>query len=559
MSDVPQPIINQLESDGVFPAGYSALIQGAPHSWVKSVEDALPYIAASIGAFVKAASGDPDAAGAAKAWKAEVANKSGGALSLMKDIIGLPPGTGTPDLAALLSAGLSANDKVFEPIIAKLVDAVTALLSPPTGIVPSPGDIGVNPDGPVAAATGVAFTAAAAAWIASYAGIDAGETLAHIAELIAAAIGWEELRDVTIGPLVREGIARVAIINARKTFLQTLPNHGTVASWLARGLITQSSAQQLAALDGLNSVLFGIETTAASTGLNPRQLVQLLPTGLLQPNDITDELNFAGMRASSQARFQLAAPYLATARERESLKSALENAYIAGLLSDADYTAALDSAEQNTNRDNLALTAARWKQLTAVTKDLEAEYTTLYVTGLMTDATFRNNLAAIGLQPTMVNAIAAKAEARAEGALNKNAIRQAAELAKATAAKERQVALENYKTGKTNLATTIVALAATGLTTVQAAAFADLAQLQQVGNQRWTYGLQLTPQQASILRARVSALVAQRETNEITDAQLTAGLNALGIPAVWVNAIRAGAIRSVTPATNALAIPIQTS
>src|SRR4029077_9655187 len=126
--------------------------------------------------------------------------------------------------------------------------------------------------------------------------------------------------------------------------------------------------------------------------------------------EIQDELTFSGIRPLSQQRMLSAAPYLATQPQRHALNSTLEKAYIAGLMSDADLTGNLDSAQQNTDGNNLSLQRVKWEVLIAETKALEAEYTTLYLGQVIDDATFRGFLGGIGLQPWMISIAAGKAE-----------------------------------------------------------------------------------------------------------------------------------------------------
>jgi hypothetical protein len=265
------------------------------------------------------------------------------------------------------------------------------------------------------------------------------------------------------------------------------------------------------------------------------------------------------MRAASQARFKAAAPYLASDAMRSSLRTTIEAAYVAGLYTDSELQDQLDSIEHNTDRIALAMENAQLKKRIAITKDLEAEYTTLYLANLITDATFRSDLESIGLQPDLVNAIAAKAEARANATLQKTTMRLEAAQERQTESEARRAALANYRTGQIGLPGLIAALVATGLTAIQAAAWGDLAQAQKQGNLRWLYGNQLSPSDAALLRSRVAALTDQRKRNFLTDDQYEASLAALKIPAATRNALRAAASALVTPKTSASLFPVETT
>ena len=205
------------------------------------------------------------------------------------------------------------------------------------------------------------------------------------------------------------------------------------------------------------------------------------------------------------------------------------------------------------------MTSAKWKKLIAITKDLEAEYSTLFQAGLIDDLTLHDNLTGIGLQTDVANAVAAKAEARANATLQRRTIADARALARATAAEERRAAVKGFTTGTIGEAALLAALVATGLTPVQAAAWTELAALTKGGNLRWIYGLQLAPAEATLLRERVAALTDQRKRLHITDPEYHDALAALKIPDNWINAMRAAADAMITPAKSAFAIPVQTT
>lgn len=229
---------------------------------------------------------------------------------------------------------------------------------------------------------------------------------------------------------------------------------------------------------------------------------------------------------------------------------------MAGLLSDQDLTEQLDSIEHNTDRDNLVLIGAKWRKLSAITKDLEAQYATLFEAGLIDDATFHDHLTAIGVQSDVANAVAARSEARANASLQRRTLADARALAKATAAQERRAAVRSFVAGQIDLAALAVALTATGLTPIQAAAWSEIAQLQKTGTPRWLYGLRLPSAEATLLRSRVTALLDQRKRQLLSDPEFHDGLASLGIPPEWINALRAQADALVTPKAAASLTPI---
>jgi len=255
---------------------------------------------------------------------------------------------------------------------------------------------------------------------------------------------------------------------------------------------------------------------------------------------------------------KLAAPWLATQPYRTSLIAELRAAYRAGILSDEQLTDGVDDAQRNTDMKSLVLTTAKYAALVDETKALEAEYTALYLVGVMDEQDLVSHLQNIGLQPWAVHMIAGKAEAKANATLHRNTIKAAAALARATALEERKTAMKAFAAGALTSTALVASLVATGLTTTQAGWWVAFAELQKVGNQRWQFGLQLTPAQASILRAKVAALVTQREKMLINDQQLAQQLGTLGLDSTWVNAILAHAAAAAATAKAAELVPVQT-
>jgi hypothetical protein len=70
--------------------------------------------------------------------------------------------------------------------------------------------------------------------------------------------------------------------------------------------------------------------------------------------------------------------------------------------------------------------------------------------------------------------------------------------------------------------------------------------------------LQLQPAEATLLHQRVTGLIDQRKRQQISDPQFHDALVALKIPELWINAMRAAADATISPAKSAFAIPVQT-
>jgi hypothetical protein len=533
--DVDQAIFNALQQQGLITSADLQVLQGLKWS------DALAYIIASapvravwnfaktVGADVDTVAGDVAAGGlTAGNWAISLIGK---ALTMQRN--------GLQDILEL-------------PLKA-IVSALT-----PTSVGPI-GTIGVNPDTVLADVAAVGLNMKVLTTLVGLLREGAAEQLEHITEMVTGILGFEELREVQIGPLVAYGIARVAELRAKFTFRQELPGASTLASLAAQRLLDSPTLNGIIGFTGLPPQLQEATFAAAYRGFNARQMLRLIETGLFSQGDITDELNFAGMRDASQKRMLHAAPWLATTSQRNQLIAALENAYVNGLLDDADLAQQVDQAEQNTDRDSLILARVQLQKRLAFVKAAEKAYREEYVVGVLTAQLYQDALQGIGLQPDWINARLLTDQAHVTSIAKRKADAEAAALARATATIERRAAQKNYMEGNIDLAALVAALALTGLTVAEAASWADLARLQKSGALRWIYGLQKSPAEATLLKARVTALSDQRKRLQISDQAFVAALQALGLPPHYVNSIHASADSMITPKTSAVTIPVETS
>jgi hypothetical protein len=555
LNDIPLPILKQLFGDKVIPKQYSALLQGSPASWVHAVLQAAAAISPIIGFLEHLAGDDADLEGGERMAAAWVTTISATFAKLAKEVAGMPTGGPPTDLSKGFKAFLKANDTLLLPIISPLIDAITAGLKPAPGAAITLGDIQVNPDAPVASATGVALTAGIAAWALSFAGIDEGESLTHISELIAGAIGWEELRDVQIRPLVQYGIERVAEMKAKSTFRQEVPGVNALAQLAARGILTPDRFGQLAGFTGVPLELQEPSFLAAHSGLNARMLLRLAGTGLFTDADVADELTFGGMRQSSQHRLIAAAAFLGTEPERHKFLGTLERLYAAGLISDNNFIQGFDSAQHNTDRHDLTLRTVQLEKQIALAKEYEASYSHEFVNGLLDAPGYQAALEALGMQPPDVAARMFRDESHIAVTQTLGAERLAKAEARKTAAENRKTAIEGFRTGLLNLTDLTTALSLAGLTPAQTAAEVGYQVLAQAGALRWIYGRHLSPQDATLLRQQVQDLTRQREIELLTDAQYVAQLTALSIPPRVIQALRAGADAHISPKTKAILTP----
>lgn len=442
-------------------------------------------------------------------------------------------------ITTFTKAYISGSDNILAPILKPLIAGIEASLTPTGGT--TIGNIGVDVDGPVTTATSIAFTATIASTILSYFGIDIGESVTRIAELVAGAIGLEQLRDVQIGPLVREGIAKVATMQAKAIFRQDAPDFGSLARLAARSYITTDRAAALAPYSGVPAEFVEPIQLAAYTSLPERFLIQLFDSQLFTQADLNRILTEHGLNAADRQLLVNALPYVATRPQRTQLQGAVESAYAAGLLSDTDLVNQLETVQSTTDYQQLILARVRWELLIRTTKELETSYSTMAQSGALSILAYQAQLEGIGLQPTMVNTLVAVAQNRLAATSARQATAAERALERATASVERRAAQANFASGGIDSAGLALALVATGLTAEQAAAWVDLAVLRQGGSTRLTYGKLLLPAQAQLLRERVAALTGQRRKNLITNEIYTSQLTNLGIPNNWINALLAAA------------------
>ncbi len=420
------------------------------------------------------------------------------------------------------------------------------------------GDAGVDDELLLAKTLGPTLVVNAVAFVLSWFDAGGGEIMAKWVEAVAAFTGFEEVKELQLGADMRAGPIAAARLNAQRTYRQALPAAPTLYQLAAMGLMTLDHAAHLNGYNGIPDELHGPLQQMAYRGINPRIMLRLLDTGLFSDAEIAEELTFGAMRPVSQHRMLVAAPYLATDPERKQLRAAFEKAYVDGYMSDAQLSDNLDAAEHNTSRVFLILDRVRMEKRIAVAKDLAESYRELYVGGLHNQATYQANLVGLGLQDDMIRAILAKAEARVAVTLAHQEAAAARALARATALEERKAALRNYEQGAIEDAGLLAALLLTGLTATQAAAWVDIAHLDKLGKPKFAFGLRMEPPQAQLLQERVKALQDQRKRQLITDLEFAGVLKTLGIPPRYINALRAAADATLTPAKSALVVPIDT-
>lgn len=532
--DVDQATIDAMVAAGLLNAGDGQTLQGIKWS------DAISYI---IGAApVRAVEHAIKAVGADAA---AIGSEAAAAI-----------GAGATWVEQKVAAGLTLERNVVLDVLKPILESVLSSVTPAS--TPAIGQAGVDGDQVLADVATVMLNMKLLAMLLALLREGAGEQLSKIAEKVLALIGFEELREVQLGPLIRNGLAKVADMNAKALFQQDIPGVGAITNMVARRIMPAAQASALLGYNGLHFALQPLVQTAAYRGMAPRQLLRLIDSGLFSQGDILDELNFAGMRSASQQRMLTAAPWLATSAQRSQLKTAIENKYINGLIDDNDLAQELAQLEQRTDGDSMTIERAQIEKLIAFTKKLEHAYRQEFIAGFVNAAQYQSLLEGIGLQSDWINNTIAADMLALAAAQYKQQLRDERALERATAAEERKAAVKNFTSGNTDEAGLLAALLLSGLNATQATAWTDLASLQKAGGLRWTFGLQLAPTPAALLRQRVAALVDQRKSGLIQGPGFEAALSALGIPSQFVNAIMAAADALIKPLGTAVYLNVET-
>jgi hypothetical protein len=532
--DVDQATIDAMVAAGFLSAGDGQTLQGIKWS------DAISYIIGStpvrtVEHFIKAVGADAETIG----------SEAAGAI-----------GAGATWVEQKVAAGLTLERNAVYDVLKPILESVLSAVTPAS--TPAIGQSGVDGDQVLADVATVMLNIKLLAMLLSMLREGAGEQLSKIGEKVLALIGFEELREVQLGPLIRNGLAKVADMNAKNLFQQDIPGVGQIANLVARRIMPPAQAAALFGYNGLSFALQPLVQQGAYRGMAPRQLLRLIESNLFTQGDILDELNFAGMRGASQQRMLTAAPWLATTSQRSQLKTALENKYTNGLMADADLSQELQELANNIDGDAMTIQRVQIEKQIAFAKKLERAYRQEFIAGLLSTAQYQSLLEGIGLQSDWINNALAADMADVAAVQFKQELAQERALERATAAKERQAAVKNFTSGNTDEAGLLAALLLSGLNATQAAAWTDLASLQKSGGLRWTFGLQLLPAQADLLRQRVAALVDQRKSGLIQGPGFLAALASLGIAPTFANAIAAAADALIKPLATAVYLNVQT-
>jgi hypothetical protein len=369
---------------------------------------------------------------------------------------------------------------------------------------------------------------------------------------------FEAVAENVAEPLYSNAFGKSAEYYYRGKFKPDYPDETDAVLWHARGLLTEQQLKDIFEVSGLKKIYEPAFLTSAYRGISPFVMIRLLETGVFTEAQTRDELTFGGLRPQSQNNMIAAGAYLAAEPYRAQCRAGLEAQYAAGILSEAEMIDQLDALRNTNDPDVLMVRRANILKTTAIFKEYETAYHDLAKAGVIDEQTYISDLNTLGLQPDQLSAKAAVLDAELKAAGLRQA--QAAEraLERQTLAIERKTAMQNYKSGVIDAAGLAVALAATGLTPIQVAAWTDFAVLQAKGSVRYLYGIQVTPAQAQELRGRVAAIMDQRKKLLLDDQQFLAQLSALNIPDTYQNYLLAQAAALTTPKSQITYVPVST-
>lgn len=379
-----------------------------------------------------------------------------------------------------------------------------------------------------------------------------------VAPALGGMAGFEEVSGAVLEPLYENAFGKSLQYYYRGLFKPELPDETDAVLWHARQLISDDQLRTIFNYSGLKSEYEDAFVKSAFHGISPFVMIRLLEFPVFTDAQTRDELTFSGLRPQSQENMIAAGKYLAADPFRKQTQAAYETMYEEGLLSDVQLSTNIDSTRHTNDIDQLMVLRAQVLKVVKFTKEYVTSYVDLAIAGLIDIPTFQADMASLGYQPDAINARSAVIEARMAATNRRVELAAERRLEAQTTAALRRTALENFRSGAIDAAGYTAALLATGMTAVQAAAFADLAALQKQGNTRFLYGLQVQPEAAQLLRERVAALTDQRKKLLIDDAQFLAQLANLGIPGEVQNALLAAAAAQTTPKSQMTLVNVQT-
>lgn len=544
---IPAAVTDYWVQNGIIQPALAQLFSDRPWPWLHTALAGAASISPIIG-WVERYLGDT--ADAEAGWRMNYNRMQAWTKAGIDALTGFTPATNPKtigQLGALLKAYVGATDKTIQPVLEPFINTILGQLKAngPTSIA----NIGVDPDTPVATAAGIALTAGAAAWLLSFAGIDEGESLTHIAELIGGLLGFEELKDVQLRPLISHGIEKVATMNAKAMFQQELPGHGELAALAARSLITAQQYFAWVPFTGLPGQLQQQNLANAYKPINPRAIASLIadtPFDTAQMQAVLQDNSLS----PANVQFLLGLlQYNSTKNVRNSYINEAQTAYGDGVVSDEEFQQVLTNAGWSTEAINFATQKALLQRRIRLAAQTESYIVPEVVAGLLTAEEGLNALEASGVQPWYAQLKITLAQTRAQLNLNKKELAAEAKLANQRNRAGVKAAIADFRNGNINSVALEAALLAANqdplITTLTVATETAIQQ----GKLKFVYEQLLTPEAAKVLSDQVAALAAQATHLLIDPTTAQAQLQALHVPQPEVTALIARWFASQTKPT----------
>jgi hypothetical protein len=511
--DVDQTIFNALSQLGLLTGSDLQLLQGIKWS------DALSYIeslkltrtiehwAAEMGA---------DAPGIAKT----IASKLGTAGNWAEQI---------------LISGLKLERNVIQDVLEVPLKAILSALTPAGAT--TIGNVGVDPDTVLAdtAAVGLNLWVLTALVGLKFPGT--AETLEKVIEAIVGILGFEELREVQIGPMVREGIAKVAEQNAKALFGQDIPGVGPIVQWVARGLMAQTDAQTLLSRNGLHPTL---QPTMLRAGYRPvsfRAITTMLQDQPFPVDQMRSILEDNAMYPTDVNFMLELLQYNSTKNVRNSYVSELLTAYAKGVVADDELKSTLEGLSWSNDAINLVIQRAALQRRVTLASKVESGVVPLVANGGMTSEQGLQQLEAAGIQDWYANLEITLATTKAEITAVKKAAAAEAKLELARQRNLTRAAIAEFQRGVLDEGGLTAALTALGLDPTLIASVVAVQDATRTGKLKLLYGQLLLPADAKLLMERVAAIEQQYKYLLITEDSAKAQLTTLGVDDHDANAL----------------------
>lgn len=350
-----------------------------------------------------------------------------------------------------------------------------------------------------------------------------GPTLANFS-------GYDKIIELLRDPQLDAALGNLARYNANQQFRTEAPRHADAEEMFARRLITDVQLNKLIAWSGLMTEFEAPMLETAYRAIQPRMFATLLLDQPFPTAQVKDALEFAGLRPKD-------VDFLLPALELASTKNVRQQYLAAAVRSTELGTQTPAELDSDMTLLGYSDDAKNWVQLTVATRKLEQlaelyrkSISEAYRFGQITDDQYVPALEAIGI---------GAADAQAHYAIDSIALRGRTALAAARAEARLEAsrtraatsaAVAAYRSGTIDEAALSAALIAAGVDPEIAAFIVTVQTERRAGPLVFLYGLELSRQQALVLKENVAAVEAQYKKQLIDDAQAAAALSALGIP-----------------------------